>query len=46
MIIADRYDAADAIVEYLKFDKQEIISNPDRTGRAKAMSHVESVSTI
>lgn len=44
MIIADRYDASDAIVEYWEFNEQEIMSNGDRSGRAKAMSHVESVS--
>lgn len=44
MIIADRYDASHAIVEYFNSDRQEIMVKLGRPGHSNVMAHIESVS--
>lgn len=44
MVIADRYDAPDALVKYLKSGGQHIVDRLPRPYRSNVMSRIESVS--
>lgn len=44
MTIADRYNASDAIVDYLKYKRGDIWAELARSSRSNAMDHIASVS--
>lgn len=44
MVIADRYDASDALVKYLNSGGQHVVKRPPRPYRSNVMSRIESVS--